>query len=396
MLYESMVGRLPFDGKNPAQVLRRVLDGAFTPADKARPTVGAQFSAIVARALAHEPSGRYASAEELALALKQELAELGYVDLRAELRAFFADPKAYRAAYEPRLVERLVKRANAARAAGAIPLSAACLNRALALRPDDPALLAQVASLGRAERMRRNLRTALVAFGGSVLIAGFVFSVSRLGGRSVEPPLPAPSVDEPAKPPPSAARASRPAASVAESAPAPATPPPRRGAARSPNTRPAPSAGVVARVPVRITVDGPQSATVRVDGTELDDWFSPQQLEVGTHSFEFVPPNNGCCDEGQTLTVEIVPQDTPGKIQTVRGKIAFKDAVLEISGAPGARASCPELGGTFPVPSRQTFAMGAASRSVTCTLIPPAGSGLPPKEFDVTLSPGRVSSIPGP
>jgi serine/threonine-protein kinase len=398
MLYESMVGRLPFDGKNPAQVLRRVLDGAFTPADKARPTVGAQFGAIVARALAHEPSGRYASAEELALALKQELAELGYVDLRSELRAFFADPKAYRAAYEPRLVERLVKRAGEARAAGAIPLSAACLNRALALRPDDPALLAEVASLGRAERMRRNLRTALAALGGSVLIAGFVFSVSRLGDRAAEAPVPAPPADEPAKPPASADGAPRPAASLAEQVPAPATAAPRRGAVRPSNPRPAPAASASAsvRVPVRITVDGPQSATVRVDGTELDDWFSPQQLEVGTHSFEFVPPNNGCCDEGQTLTVEIVPQDTPGKIQTVRGRIAFKDAVLEISGAPGARASCPELGGTFPVPSRQTFEMGAASRSVTCTLIPPPGTGLPPKEFDVTLSPGRVSSIPGP
>ncbi|HEY3499779.1 MAG TPA: serine/threonine-protein kinase, partial [Polyangiaceae bacterium] len=124
MIYESMVGRLPFDGKNPAQVLRRVLDGAFTPADKARPTVGAQFSAIVGRALAHEQSGRFASAEEFASALKQELAELGFVDLRGELRAFFADPKAYRQAHEERLVERLVKRASEARAAGAIPLSA--------------------------------------------------------------------------------------------------------------------------------------------------------------------------------------------------------------------------------------------------------------------------------
>ncbi len=37
LLYESLVGKLPFDGKNPAQVLRRVLDGSFTPADRARP-----------------------------------------------------------------------------------------------------------------------------------------------------------------------------------------------------------------------------------------------------------------------------------------------------------------------------------------------------------------------
>src|SRR4029077_6944466 len=41
LLYECMVGKLPFDGKNPAQVLRRVLEGSFTRTERARPTVGA-------------------------------------------------------------------------------------------------------------------------------------------------------------------------------------------------------------------------------------------------------------------------------------------------------------------------------------------------------------------
>src|SRR5215510_1760230 len=50
LLYECMVGRLPFDGKNPAQVLRRVLEGAFTPADRARPTIGSGLGVIVDRA----------------------------------------------------------------------------------------------------------------------------------------------------------------------------------------------------------------------------------------------------------------------------------------------------------------------------------------------------------
>jgi len=65
LLYEALVGRLPFDGKNPAQVLRRVLEGTFTPPDKARPTVGARLSAIVSKALAHDVADRYASAAEL-------------------------------------------------------------------------------------------------------------------------------------------------------------------------------------------------------------------------------------------------------------------------------------------------------------------------------------------
>jgi hypothetical protein len=152
----------------------------------------------------------------------------------------------------------------------------------------------------------------------------------------------------------------------------------------------------VERVPVRIAVDGPQNATVRVDGSELQDWFSPQELAVGTHVFEFVPPNTECCDGSQRLVVEIRPPEVPGRLQMVRGRIGFKDAVLDLDGPVGARASCPALGGNFPVPSRQNFQMSTAVRPVKCTLIPPPGSGAPVKEFDVTLSPGRVSSIPGP
>jgi serine/threonine-protein kinase len=395
MLYESMVGRLPFDGKNPAQVLRRVLDGAFTPADKARPTVGAQFGAVVGKALAHEPSARFASAEDFAAALKVELGELGFIDLRGELRAYFTDPKAYRESYEPRIVERLVKRAADARAGGAIPLSAACLNRALALRPDDPALLAEVASLGRTERLRRNVKSALLAIGGSMLIAGFVFAVSRVSGKLVAPAQPVISTLKPPSQPVAAPVPPRAQASQQDPVRVPTPGVPRRSTLRTAPVRSATPAATE-RVPVRITVDGPQSARVRVDGVELHDWFSPQELQVGTHTFEFVPPNVECCDEGQRVTVEIVPQEVPGKIQTVRGRIAFKDAVLDIGGTVGFRASCPALGGTFPVPSRQSFPMGAASRSVKCTLIPPPGSGVLPKEFDVTLSPGRVSSIPGP
>jgi hypothetical protein len=402
LLYEAMVGRLPFDGKNPAQVLRKVLDGAFTPADKARPTIGAQLGAIVGRALAHDPADRYASCEELATALREELAAVGIVEHRSELRAYLCDPAAYRAAYEPRLVARLVKRAAEARAKGQIPLSAACLNRALALRPDDAELLSQVTSLGRAERLRRNLKSAAVALGGSVLIGATVFALSQGAqplvsrARPATSSVPSSNADnvQPAAPPLAGSGAARvdgdPALGAARDLP------PRRATSRQVPPRTAPSALVPERVPVRIAVDGPQNATVRIDGTELQDWFSPQELAVGTHVFEFVPPNTECCDGGQRLVVEIRPPEVPGKLQMVRGRIGFKDAVLDLDGPVGARASCPALGGNFPVPSRQTFEMSAALRPAKCTLIPPPGSGAPVKEFDVTLSPGRVSSIPGP
>jgi hypothetical protein len=391
LLYEAMVGRLPFDGKNPAQVLRRVLDGAFTPPEKARPSVGAQFSTIVSKALAHEQRGRYASALEVAEALKEELSALGFTDLRSELRAYLSDRKAYTAAYEPRIVERLVRRAAEARLLRHIPLSAACLNRALAIRPDDAELLAEVTNLGRAERLRRNLRTGALALGASALLAAFAFGLSTIDlpsllGRGA----PSAAVSAAPRVPAAAPRALTPdlASSQATKSKADA---PRRPAIRPARTV---ETTVDAVAPVRIAVDGPQNATVRIDGAELRDWFGTQSLPVGQHVFEFIPPNSECCEAAHRMAVEI-KASSGGDPQTVRGRIQFKAATLDLRGPPGSRASCGELG-EFPVPSRQVFEMTAAARQARCTLIPPLGSGALPKEFDVTLSPGRLSSILGP
>jgi serine/threonine-protein kinase len=395
LLYEAMVGRLPFDGKNPAQVLRRVLDGAFTPADKARPSIGQRFGAIVGKALAHEPAQRFATAQEFETALREELTRLGFVDLRAELRAFLCDPKAYQAAYEPRLVERLVTLAAEARANKDIPASAACLNRALALRPDDAALLAEVASLGRAQRLRRNVRSAVAAIGASALVAAAAFGFSRFEGR------PRPRVEAPRPPPVASLAPVQSAAPVVASATPdavedkPHAPPHKLPPMRAPS--PSASArspgGALTTARVRIAVDGPANAIVRIDGNDLTDWFGTQEIAVGTHVFEFIPPNTECCDAGDRQTVEIRPSRGPDDLQKVRGRIAFRDAVLEFHGPPGSRASCAELG-DFAVPSHQTVAMTSAVRRGSCTLIPPPGSGLPVKPFDVTLSPGRVSSVP--
>jgi serine/threonine-protein kinase len=398
LLYEAMVGRLPFDGKNPAQVLRRVLDGAFTAADKSRPSIGAQFSAIVGRALAHEQKGRFPSARDFAEALRAELTALGFTDLRSELRAYLVDPKAYLAEYEPRIVERLVRRATEAREARNIPLSAACLNRALALRPDDAELLAEVTNLGRAERLRRNLRTAAFALGASALIGAAAFAVSTLSAPLIQKVKgPAPVVSATPRETVIPAKTAKPVS--IESAQAPRKPEvPRRPSIRPSGARPPeppePVPSAPERAPVRIAVDGPQNATVRVDGADLRDWFGTQNIAVGSRVFEFIPPNSECCEGPQRLVVEVRPP-TGGEPQRVRGRILFKDASLDLRGTPGSRASCGELG-EFPVPSRQKFPMTAAVRPARCTLIPPPDSGALPKEFDVNLSPGRLSSILGP
>ena len=174
---------------------------------------------------------------------------------------------------------------------------------------------------------------------------------------------------------------------------------PQAGTARrtnhAPPARPPAAAAVVETATVRVLVDGPKNATVKVDGQEIV-WFGPpHELPVGSHTFEFVPPNEECCVAPQTVTVNVARPSDPSEVQTVRGTIEFKPATIDFQGPPGTMASCGELG-SFTVPSQQKIRMATASLHAHCTLIAPPTSGQPPKEFDVTLSPGRLFGIPGP
>ncbi|HET7543486.1 MAG TPA: protein kinase, partial [Polyangiaceae bacterium] len=398
LLYEALVGKLPFDGKNPAQVLRRVLDGTFTPADRAQPTIGAGLSRIVDRALARDASERFQSARLMADALKEELTQLGFNDWRREIWAFLRDAASYQAEYEPRVVAELCKRANAARAARDFVGAAAAFNRALAFRPDDPELLRQVAQIARGERMRRVARRGALGLLAVFVIGGIAVA---LGAWLRARPEPAPIADN-SEPRPSAdARLPAPSASTMTNA-LPASAEPRRPppeVARRPGhlapPRQSASAAATELATVRVLVDGPKNATVKVDGQEIV-WFGPpHELSVGPHTFQFVPPNEECCVAPQTMTVNVTRPSNPGEVQTVRGTIEFKPALIEFQGMPGTTVSCGELG-SFNVPGQQKIRMTTAALHAHCTLLSPPTSGLPPKEFDLTLSPGRLFTIPGP
>jgi len=411
MLYEVMVGRLPFDGRNPAQVLRRVLDGQFTPADRARPTIGAGYSEALGKALAHDANDRFASAAEFATALRSELAALGVESPRRELHAFLLDPKGYRAQHESTIVDRLTTRGRAAGSAGNVQLAAACYNRALAYRPDDQELIASVARLVRRERLRkgarRGLAVAAAVVGGGILVA---FAPRLVGQPVVE----APSASPAPSPPPSAAVSARPAVSTrppsvtpsASAAPSgrptqPERPPPRTTG--EPDRRPEVSTEPAVPEPkpsavasegmgrVRILIDGPQSAVVKIDGAETA-WFGKiQELAAGSHSFEFVPPDDRCCAGSQTLSVNVPVSSGPTDILTVRGRIEFRPASLDLRGPAGSTASCGPLG-SFPVPSQQQIPMSTPTLAISCQLLPAPGSAEQPKEFDVTLKAGRLST----
>lgn len=205
LLYECMVGHLPFEGNNPAQVLRRVLDGIYPSAERERPIVGRVWSQLLDRALARKPDGRFADATSMREAILAELERLGITSPRLELEAWFDNPDAWSAEHERRLIGRLCELGGAARKRSEAVAAAADYNRALAYAPNDPQLLRVVASMQRAEaRMRLVRRIGPLVIGAIVLGSGAFFIARAFKDKPFE--------DRPAPGDPGARASSEPSA----------------------------------------------------------------------------------------------------------------------------------------------------------------------------------------
>jgi serine/threonine-protein kinase len=77
VLYEALAGRRPFDGDDPLQVALAVRDGAHQPLAEAEPELDPELCAVVERAMEPDPEDRFASAAEMASALREVVDEPG-------------------------------------------------------------------------------------------------------------------------------------------------------------------------------------------------------------------------------------------------------------------------------------------------------------------------------
>ena len=197
----AMVGQLPFDGKNPAQVLRRVLDGTFTPADRARPDGRRALEPHRVACACPRASRALGVVRRVFFGHAQELSRLGIDDSRRELGEFLTDAEAYRPDHEKRIVARLVELGREARRERKVAVAASCFNRALAFRPDDTELLAEVTRLARRERFKRNaLRIGGIA-SVSVLLGSGAFALTRAFRPGVDATQPSTTVQVKPEPP---------------------------------------------------------------------------------------------------------------------------------------------------------------------------------------------------
>jgi eukaryotic-like serine/threonine-protein kinase len=85
ILYEMLTGETPFQGSNPFAVMNARLTERPSPPSEIDPSIPPQLEAVVLRALARDPAGRYAFAREFAHDLAH-LDEVAFANRLVDLR----------------------------------------------------------------------------------------------------------------------------------------------------------------------------------------------------------------------------------------------------------------------------------------------------------------------
>jgi tRNA A-37 threonylcarbamoyl transferase component Bud32 len=181
MLYQMATGALPFTGRNPHEVLKRIAEGRFADPRTLNRLVADRLARVISKALAKKPDDRYPTVAALVADLRAYVADAGLENAREEVRLFFTDPEGYDKALPGRIVAGLVATGQREQAARKLARALECWNRALALDPRNEVVLR---SLNRIEGRRRLHRTAVV-LGGTALLGGLIWASFKLAREDV-------------------------------------------------------------------------------------------------------------------------------------------------------------------------------------------------------------------
>ncbi|MEZ4368161.1 MAG: protein kinase [Kofleriaceae bacterium] len=168
VLYQLTTGKLPFEGKNPHEILKRIAECKFPDPRQVNPRIGNELGKIILRCMARLPDERYPSVGELVAALERYLTGSGLGPAAAELGRFFQAPASYEMALTQRLVDHL-SRAGAQQLHTDRVAALHTLDRVLTLDPAHEPTLRALAQLSSRQRWRR---AALVGFGVVAVTAG--------------------------------------------------------------------------------------------------------------------------------------------------------------------------------------------------------------------------------
>jgi tRNA A-37 threonylcarbamoyl transferase component Bud32 len=185
MLYQLATGALPFSGRNPHEVLKRIAEGRFPDPRTLNRLIADRLSRVISRALARKPDDRYPTAAAMVADLRAYVADAGLDSAREELHKYFTDPDGYEQNLPPRVVLALVASGKREQAAGKLARALECWNRALALEPRNADVLK---ALNRLEGRRRVLGSAVIIAGAAGL-AGLIWGAFKLAREDVPRPM---------------------------------------------------------------------------------------------------------------------------------------------------------------------------------------------------------------
>ncbi len=183
VLYQLVTGDLPFQGKNPHEILKRIADCVYPDPMRVNPRIGSELGKIINTALASDPDDRFADILLMQQALDEYLEGSGLESPREELERFFASPVSYQMALEKRLVDYLTSRGKslvANKGVGALEL----FNRVLSIDEDNSEVLAMLKRFGEKKRNKKLLYIGigLVALAGLSLVAKKQFAKTENAG----------------------------------------------------------------------------------------------------------------------------------------------------------------------------------------------------------------------
>ncbi len=389
VLYQLCVGKLPFEGKNPHEVLKRIAECRFTDPRIANPRIGNRLGRIILRAMAREPADRFPAIGEMVTALEGYLEESGIAadKLAGELARYFSGPPAYEQALHARLVDHLTRRGSQLLAkderAGALDV----FDRVLTLDPKNEKVLAILDGLNRRQRW---LRLSIVAAAAGV-IGGGAFLIHK---KTEPPPAETPA---PPENPGSPSWANHVAQVVREDQPPPipvevdagVAEPDATPAAVGSSGRPAiPDAGVVEPKPqtfqTRITVDMYRDTVVDVGGTGTDlRKIGKEGLLLDLDKETKIIVRNECCAP-EERTIKFGQAQEPVFLKFKPGSLTPKctdaTAIVSIDGQPAT------LGLKYTV----TFEDTRESKTLNVEFTTPEPKYKPKK---VTVRPGKNEDV---
>lgn len=185
VLYFLALGRLPFTGKNPHQILKRILEGELPDPLRLRPAIGGRFKAILLKAMAKSPADRYQSAAELEAALQAFIAPIGLDDAEREVERFLADPAAVTAETNTKIVAAELTLGKRASAEHRRAEASDAFARVLAIDEKNEEVLALVSRMGRDRE--RLVRRGSLAAASTVALALVAWGLAGLASAPVEP-----------------------------------------------------------------------------------------------------------------------------------------------------------------------------------------------------------------